>query len=65
MGPVEVKAAVIADPADFAAWLLKHAADLDPASLTGIPTFKDGRTAAIVYVEEREAEEFAEDTLVT
>jgi hypothetical protein len=33
--------------------------------LTGIPTFKDGRTAAIVYVEEREAEEFAEDTIVT
>ena len=46
MGPVEVKAALIADPADFAARLLKQAADLDPASLTGIPTFKDGRTAA-------------------
>jgi hypothetical protein len=33
--------------------------------LTGIPKFTDGRTAAIVYVEEREAEELAEDTLVT
>ena len=65
MASLEVKAAVIADPADFAAWLVRRAADLDPTSLTSIPLLKDGRTAAIVYLEELDAEEFAEDTLVT
>jgi hypothetical protein len=65
LGAPEVKVAVISDAADFASWLVRRAADLNPASLTGIPMLKDGRAAAIAYVEERDAEEFAEDTLVT